>query len=383
MAASRPSRIRRPPGALPRHLCATALALSLAASCRAEPPVPPESVSYNPPALNWHNRPEGAATRPFAARPLRSVVPTPRSWTGPEVSAAFELAGQLGPVVSLPDPVDWFDAAGKPASASKAYRDATWQRVLCERNRLNVFVQMDPYRDRRGPIPGLPRSVAANSFSDPLLRRAFIADAVQRAALYRPPLMCLAMEINAYYEQRPDDFEHFVTLFAEARAALRRVKPDTLVFVSFQYEQLLGRFGGQGGLPAHEPHWELLARFEPHADAIGISSYPLEQFSPPRYGDPAALPDDYYRRITEHTALPIVFAELGWPSDARFGGSPQRQAAFIQRLPELLAGMPVLLVNWNFLHDAQGYGEVFESMGLIDRNGREKPALHAWKRTWQ
>lgn len=352
-----------------------AAAMSAVVGCRAQPPVPPETVPFSPPALDF------ASTRK-SARPFCSVVPTPREWSGPAVSEAFALAARLGPVISLPDPVDWFEADGKPASASKAYRDAAWQRSLCEQHRLNVFVQMDPYKDRRGPIPGLPRSVPANSFADPVVRRAFIADAVQRAELYRAPLMCLAMEINAYYEQRPDDFPHFVSLFREARAAVRKARPDVLVFVSLQYEQLLGLFGGQGGLPAHEPQWDLLSAFESEADAVGISSYPLAQFSPPRFDDPAVLPADYYARIAEHTKLPVVFTELGWPSDERFGGSPEKQATFIRRLPKLLAGMKVMLVNWNFLHDSQGYGEVFESMGLVGRDGREKPALEAWKQAW-
>lgn len=365
---------QRPLRALARRLAAFAISLA-AAGCYAQPVVPPETVPFNPPALDL-----AAALK--AGKPLRSVVPTPREWSGPAVSETFALAARLGSVISLPDPLGWFEAAGKPATASKAYREAAWQRTLCQQHGLNVFVQMDPYKDRRGPIPGLPGSVAANSFSDAALRRAFIADAVQRAELYRAPLVCLAMEINAYYEQRPDDFPHFVSLFREARAAVRKARPDALVFVSLQYEQLLGLFGGQGGLPAHGPQWDLLAAFESEADAVGISSYPLAQFSPPRFDDPAALPADYYTRIAEHTKLPIVFTELGWPSGAKFGGSPEKQAAFIRRLPKLLAGMNVILVNWNFLHDSQGYGEVFESMGLVGRDGREKPAMEAWEQAW-
>ncbi len=46
-----------------------------------------------------------------------------------------------------------------------------------------------------------------------------------------------------------------------------------VVFVSFQYEQLLGLFGGQGNLRKHAPQWGLFRLFEPETDAIGISSY--------------------------------------------------------------------------------------------------------------
>ena len=85
------------------------------------------------------------------------------------------------------------------------------------------------------------------------------------------------------------------------------------------------------------------------------------------------MPEDYYRRLREHTSKPIIFAELGWPSDPAFGGTPEAQAEFLQRFPSLIEGLDVRMVNWNFLYDVTGYGPVFESMGLFDPAGEPKP----------
>jgi len=319
-------------------------------------------------------------TRPVAA--VKSVTPTPRSWSRDGLIQSFALAAEIGPLICLPDPVDWWYAQGKSDKESKPHRDSRWQTVLIRQHGLKVFVQIDPYKTRRGKIPGLPKTVKKASFADPVLRRAFIADAVQRVRLYNARYVCLAMEINAYYEENAEDFDHFVSLFKEARREVKKIKPDAIVFVSFQYEQLLGRFGGQGHLPKHPPRWELFDKFEPDQDAVGISTYPLATFSPPRYADPSKVPADYYSPIARHTNKPIIFAEVGWPSDPAFGGSPEKQAAFIRRLDILLGDLNVLMVNWNFLYDVKGFGPVFDSMGMFDSRGRAKPSLGAWKELW-
>ncbi len=327
--------------------------------------------------LNRIDLPTRAASRPASAYAV-SLTPTPRRWNGEGFLEAFAAAEKLVPTICLPDPVDFWHARGKPAEDSKPFQDSRWQRVLLDRHHLNVFVQMDPYSARRGKIPNLPKQITTASFGDAVLRQAFIADALQRVEVYKPRFLCLAMEINAYHEQHPEDFDRWVSLFKEARQAVKRVDPNILVFVSFQYEQMLGLFGGQAGLPKHAPAWELFDRFGDELDAVGISSYPMQSLDPPRFGPANTLPADYYQRIAAHTRKPVVFAELGWSSDPAFGGSLREQAVFVGRLPKLLEGLDVRLVNYNFLFDAQGFGKAFESMGLIAADGTIKPALNAF-----
>jgi hypothetical protein len=344
--------------------------LALIWATNREEPLEPVSLP-DPPATR-------ASTQPVAA--TLSLTPTPRRWNGEGFMEAFAAAEELVPTISLPDPVDYWHARGDGPESSKPYQDSRWQRVLLEKHDLDVFVQMDPYPSRRGPITNLPSQVKRNSFTDETLHEAFIADALQRLEIYEPKYMCLAMEINAYHEQHPADFMHFVTLFHEARRQIKRKAPETVVFVSLQWEQFLGKYGGQAGLPKHDPSWEILEHFGDEIDAIGLSSYPLRSLEPQRLEDPDDLPDDYYAQLAHHTDKPIIFAELGYSSDPKFGGSPELQAAFLRRLPRLLDGLDVPLINYNFLFDAKGFGEVFDSMGFITADGTVKPALQVWQR---
>lgn len=314
------------------------------------------------------------------AEVLKSVVPVPRSWDSAGLQEAYAAAAELGSFISLPDPVDWFDAQGKRPEDSKQSREFAVNDALIKQNGLQVLIQLDPYPGRKGLIPNLPATVVRKSFGDPVLRRAYAADALNRVRLYHPPYLCLAMEINAYYEQHPEDFENFVTLFKEIRTKIKAESPNTLVFVSFQYEQFLGLFGGQAGLPVHPPHWELFDRFGADLDAIGISTYPMDRLG--HFPDPSALPENYFSRIADHSSKPIIFTEIGWPSSPSLGGSPEFQAAFVSKLDTLTANARPLLANWFMLSDNNAFGQTFESMGLIAQSGTPKTSFESWKRLW-
>ncbi len=321
-------------------------------------------------------------TMPLGA--IRSTVPTSKNWESDSIIEAFLTADELGGWISIPDPVEWWYALGKDAQTSKVFQDSQWQNYLLRENNTEIFIQLDPYGSpRQGTLSSkLPDELAGSTFASPAIREAFVREAVARVEWYQPRYVCLAMEINAYYEQQPEDFDHFVSLFAEARQAIKDVSPEAIVFVSFQYEQLLGRFGGEAGQIIHEPHWKLLEKFEPYQDAVGLSSYPMESMDPVNFGDPRNLPDDYYSRVAEHTEKPIVFAELGWSSDRKYGGSKASQAAFLQRFETLTSGLDLRLVNWIALYDGSTFGPPFETMGLLDNRGRPKNAFQVWKELW-
>jgi hypothetical protein len=323
-----------------------------------------------------------ASKRAPSKRVVQSITPTPREWSGEALTNAFEIAARACSVVCLPDPVDWWQAEGREANTSKPFRDHQWQRLLIERNDLEVFIQIDPYRPHLWNGDGLPESLKGASFADPRVRRAAIADAVQRVRLYDPKYVCFGMEINTYFEHDTADFGNFVSLFREARHAMKREKPDVMVFPSFQYEQLLGIAPAEGGRSIDRPRWFLIDRFGDDLDAVGISSYPLQSFAPPRFDVPSKLPTDYYNQIARHTKKPIVFAELGYSSDSTFGGSEADQGAFLRRFPAMTDELDLRMVNYNFLYDIKGFGDVFNEMGLVDAEGNPKDAGRVWMRLW-
>ncbi|NOT00718.1 MAG: hypothetical protein HOP29_08830 [Phycisphaerales bacterium] len=315
---------------------------------------------------------------------IRSNVPTPPSWDQDGMFKAFKTADETVDWISLTDPLEWWHATDAAPEKSRTYQNQQWQNYLIQQHKLNVFIQLDPYAPpRTGPLSKrLPDKLKDQTFASPAVRQAFIAESVARVKWYNASMVCLAMEINAYYDEQPDDFDNFISLFVETRNEIKKIKPDAVVLVSFQYESLLGRYPELGPRHKHEPQWHLFEKFEPHVDAFGLSSYPMEGMNPPRFGDPADLPDDYYSRVSAHTKKPIVFAELGYASDDKYGGSQERQAAFLRRFGKLTDGMNLLLVNYYFLYDVQGFGPVFSSMGLLDSAGNPKKALDVWKSMW-
>ncbi len=331
--------------------------------------------------------PDRGENRPILARPLhgapgKSVTALAGADTQEQIFRSFTDAGELGGIVSITGKVDWFHAEGKSDEQSQIWSDWQWQGPAAAYFGVETFPQLDPYQTRRGPIPYLPPQISTNSFGDPMLRAAFKRAALLTIELQRPRFINLAMEINAYYEQRPWDFHNFVSLFKETREEIKSIAPDTMVFVSFQYEQFLGIPGGRCFLPPHGPHWELFDMFEPDTDAIAITTYPFERYCPTFFPAPSEIASDYYRQISDHTDLPIVFAEIGWPCDPQYGGSRLSQWRFISRLPELTGGMNIALANWYFLNNATGFGHFFETLGLVDDAELRKPSFFFWKHAW-
>lgn len=189
------------------------------------------------------------------------------------------------------------------------------------------------------------------------------------------PFLGFGVETNAFlWEKAPVDFEWLVATFPELARAVHEVAPSTVVFPGFQLERLRGLRDGVFGGERVEPDWGLIDRF-PDADAIGFTTYPGLI-----HVDPADVPGDYYEEILDHTDKPIVFTEVGWQAGGDLGswtGTPEKQEDFVAaRLPEL-AEMSEMVI-WSFLYDQEAGGSVFESMGLVDANGRERPSWATW-----
>jgi hypothetical protein len=84
-------------------------------------------------------------------------------------------------------------------------------------------------------------------------------------------------------------------------------------------------------------------------DYIGFTTYPAHLVYEGLFPSIAQFPAAYYTRARQLTQKPIVFTEVGWPSGGR--GSPQDEADFISRLPELMADAHPDLIMWCREHD--------------------------------
>ncbi len=223
------------------------------------------------------------------------------------------------------------------------------------------------------PVDIRRRAGTAISFANPIIRQAFINAAVELARL-KPPYLCLATEINFLAMQRLSEYLHFASLYKEAYREVKRIAPDTMVFVSFQWEWM--RI-----LDAREPfkikeHSKVIDIFRPELDAVGLTTYPSTF-----HKTPADLVPDYYSWVYRHARKSdeILLMEVGWPTGGT--GSESEQLAYIRRLPALLRQVNVSVVAWALLHDIElaEFDADLNTVGLITNSGKKKPAYQKFK----
>ena len=211
------------------------------------------------------------------------------------------------------------------------------------------------------------------SFANPVVRRAYIKEARALAKL-KPPYLCLATEINLLGLQRLPEYLQFVTLYKEAYQAVKRVSPQTKVFVSFQWEWVRILDAKDAGRLAE--HSKLIDIFRPRLDLVAFTTYPSAF-----YAAPAQLPADYYTWMSHHLPPhePVMFMEVGWPTAGN--GSETEQRDFIARLPELMKGINVIGLEWALLHDVQvgAFDANLNSVGLRYRDDRPKPGYDRFR----
>lgn len=304
----------------------------------------------------------------------------PRELNADAYREAFALAGSAGDIALIQKAPPWEDILPDGTVGEETTATTAAELNALEDEDLELFFAIDPTdattgRDRIG---GLPQSYQGRGFADEEIRRAFEVYAEYVAVNYRPRYLALGVEMNLYYQHQPDDFEAYTALFEDTYAIVKEASPNTLVTLTFQYEDLQAR------LPTTEPHytdWQLLAIFEPLVDVTAISTYPSLAF-----GSVDDIPANYYTQLRAFTDHPIVVASAGFSSGADGIGEAsegeQQQALFVERLLRESADIPVATLIWFAGWDpvyAEGTAlAVFRHIGLVREDGSEKPAWRAW-----
>ena len=248
---------------------------------------------------------------------------------------------------------------------------------------LQTYIAVEPFNGDRSAVR-LPKGWKgpAPNVGDrkwQALFQSYILDLVKRQ---RPNYLNMAVEANMYYRHHPEDWDNFRSFFHNLYREVKAVSPATRVFSSYQYEVLRGAFAGQ----TFASQWELFGRKELQQDLVGITSYPNFLKSP---YDADAVPADYFHDLKGRTELPLFIAEVGFYSsgDVRPASTPDNQARFIRRLPNLFSGLNVEAVCWINMTDLPDIPALaplkkilpqFFSLGLFDDRLRVKPAWEAW-----
>ncbi len=328
--------------------------------------------------------PEGSLPPRETVGPARSYYlgfsSLPSSLTDSGYQETFDLASLWGEVLLIQRPPSWADFL-PGASLSDTQRErTTTEREAARVRGLKLFMALDPFDPAaREQLANLPEGYQGRDLGDSALRAAFVSEAQYVAVNYRPAFLALGMEVNATYERDPEQYLRFVEAYQEAYAAVKVASPETQVFVTFQYEQLVGVVPWE---PPHPPRWELLDAYSGHLDMFGLTTYPSFAYPVAR-----RVPPEYYRQVREHTNLPIAFAAVGFAStpsrDGVNSSTPAEQRRFLQRLLQDADELKSPLVVWFIARDpsyltAPPY-DLLASIGLREVSDRAKEAWPAWE----
>lgn len=315
-------------------------------------------------------------TRSFAM----GLSSLPADLTEESYAQAFALASESGEVVLIRHTPPWGELLTDSFPSDSTVQTTQQEIDLSDANQLDIFFAIDA-TDRSevtGQLPGLPEELLGASYADDSVREALVRYAQYVAINYKPAYLALGVEVNRLEKQDSEDFDHFVTLYHEAYAAIKDLSPDTLIFPTFQLEELAGLLPVDD--PA-EPQWELIAPFAPRADLLAVSSYPGVAFS-----DPDQIPSDYYAQLGSYSDRPIAIADMGYSSeplaDSPNDGTEAAQEAFLRRALIDADALSMPLIVWFVGQDPSFTGEppfdLVQHIGLLRQDGTQKPAWSLW-----
>ena len=327
---------------------------------------------------------EGDADKPLSAGPVRDfrmgISSLPPELSEERYEEVFTLAGEFGDLILIHRTPPWEEFLPDGTISDDTIRTTEVEQALAEKNGLALFLAIDLTDGAAGRsrLAALPDELAGSGFDNADVRAAFLSYAKYVALNYQPDYLALGVEMNMYYEHEPEDFDNFVSLYFEAYDAVKEVSQDTLVFPTFQMEEL------QSLLPSgeiHPPQWHLFRRFEPKLDLLAISTYPSFAFE-----TPTDIPDDYYEQLGRYTDRPIVIAEMGYSSGpCRQGindGTESEQKDFLRRilLRAEAMDMPFLVwfAGWDPAFATDPPLDLFQHIGLIRPDGTKKPSWFVW-----
>ncbi|MFC1670758.1 hypothetical protein ACFL20_10240 [Spirochaetota bacterium] len=223
-----------------------------------------------------------------------------------------------------------------------------------------------------------------NNWNNKLARQKYGEVARNICNHHNPVYLGLGIEVNTYYAKNPEDFDRFVEFYKKLYDEIKSAGncTETMIFVTFQLEQLKGLGTGVGFSGISQ--WDVFEKFDGKLDLLVFTSYP--EFE---YIKPADIPQNYYDVIYDNLPLnlrdkKIGISEFGWNSRQNLipdaNNSVDTQADFITRFAEITDELnstgKLEFAVWIFMHDFQiGDFMVGSSFGLIEQNGTHKDYL--------
>jgi hypothetical protein len=250
-----------------------------------------------------------------------------------------------------------------------------------------------PYRGEEDDMP-LPPPWDTYAFDHPDVMQAYLNYAVEAVEFFDPDYLAIGIESNLLVNSGPDLWPAYLRLHQHVYSELKARYPDLPVFASILGVALLEGYRDEDDPRAH---LAALAELEAYSDLFAVSLYPyLTRYLAEE------LPADFWDELFGISDKPIAITETGFPAQAfavldgqvSVEGSPEKQAAFIQRLlaeaqqREFVFVINFILRDYDQLYedldeDMRALGILWRDTGLYDEDGRGRPALEIWRAALQ
>jgi hypothetical protein len=243
-----------------------------------------------------------------------------------------------------------------------------------DRSRKDLGVgQINKFPDQSELPPG--------GLDNPLIREAYQAELLAVAEAIAPEYVRIGVEINIFHNALPEMWPAYVEMYSDCYDALRAQYPGMEI-------------SAYTARPPDDAMMNALSMLVPKMDSLGYSFY---------YDAPWDIPEEYWTRILQlDPTRPLFVPEFGVRST---GGKVEMPDFGIERLYKdvdvnletqhkalefLLDHFSTLNTQalvWFSLYDQdysaapEWFGGAHSTIGLIDRNRKEKPAFELWKAT--
>jgi hypothetical protein len=296
-------------------------------------------------------------------------------------------------VQHLDNGVPWTQCLEGKAPHKAVQEDWARRRSLCQGRKVLLAVTpldggrkgLALYRGSGENMP-LPEAFRGKALDDPLVKKAFLAWCRRAVEQFRPDWLAIAIEANELIVNSPEKWPGFLALYRETRAALKKDRPSLPICATISLHALTD--------PAKKDkngQRDKVRELLEDCDVAGISYHPF-------LAGNMKHPEEALEWLRGFTKKPIAIAETSFPAETirlkTFGltleADPGLQAAYMEKLLARADADGYLFVTWYLHRDydamwekirltAPEYFIVWKDCGLLDEEGKERPAMGLWK----
>jgi hypothetical protein len=320
-------------------------------------------------------------------------TPFPYDATPEAVAGTRRFVKTHGDIIAFHiEGVPWAECLeGRPFSA-ELVRDWRGQKEATPDDG-KVYLAISPGRgtlkEAEKSLP-VPESLKSRPYDDPMVKGAYLAYCRRMVEFFRPDYLAIGIEVNEIHQADPRAWRAYADLHRHVYRELKKDHPDLPIFASFTLHGMLNQDG-----KGREAMLAAYRQITPQNDLVAVSFYPFIRGGTTDYAGCLA----WLERSFGGEGKPYAIVETGEAADRlrlpRTGqiieGTPEKQAAYYEVLLAFAGAHETRFVI-SFLHrdyDAlwerikAGAPEAFlvwRDCGLLDEEGKARPAVRIWQR---